>query len=184
MVQPESNSVAVYIRAKDENRPELMRKAFAEDASLEVVVNTPAITFPPFTQGVSSIADVLVTRFNESYENVRTFCLANPPKPDAAAFSCAWLVGMSEKGTGAVRVACGRYDWSFLPRSPHLASRLRIAIEIMEVLPSHHLAAVVNWLSELPYPWCPSAQALPGAPNIEQLDPIIRHLERVKSEDV
>ena len=76
------NSVEVYIRAKDENRPELMRRAFAEDATLEMVVNSGAISFPPFTEGVGSITDVLVTRFNETFENVRTFCLANPPKPD------------------------------------------------------------------------------------------------------
>jgi len=184
MVQSESNSVAVYIRAKDDNRPELMKSAFAEDATLEMVVNTGAITFPPLTHGVSLITDVLVTRFNESFENVRTFCLAAPPKPDCAAFSCAWLVGMSDKQTGAVRVGCGRYDWRFQLHIPHLASRLRITIEIMEVLPSQNLAAVVNWLSELPYPWCNCALALRSAPSIEELEPIIRHLEQVKSEDV
>ena len=183
-VRSESSSVALYIRAKDENRPELMRSAFAEDATLEMVVNTGAITFPPFTQGVSSITDVLVIQFNRSFENVRTFCLADPPKLEGAAFSCPWLVGMSERGTGAVRVGCGTYDWSFQPHSPHLASRLRIAIEEMEVLPSKHLAAVVNWLSELPHPWCNGPLTLRGVPSIEQLEPIIRYLEQVKSEDV
>ena len=182
-VQSESNSVAVYIHAKDENRPELMRSAFANDATLEMVMKTGAISFPPFTQGVSSITDVLVTRFNESFENVRTFCLADPPAPDSAAFSCAWLVGMSEKKTGAVRVGCGRYDWSFDPQGSHLANRLRITIELVEILPSQHLAEVMNWLSELPYPWCNRPLAVRGAPSIEKLEPIIRHLEQVKSED-
>jgi len=179
-----SNSVAIYIRAKDENRPELMASAFAEDAILEMAVNTDAISFPPFTQGVSSITDVLVTRFNEKAENVRTFCLALPPKPDGGAFSCAWLVGMSEKSTGTVRVGCGRYDWTFQPRNPHLASRLRIAIEVMEILPAQHLVAVMKWLSKLPYPWCDSRLAVRDAPSVEGLEPIVRYLEQLKGEDV
>jgi hypothetical protein len=176
-------SVAVYIRAKDENRPELMPSAFAEDATLEMVVNSGTISFPPFTRGLGSITDVLVTRFNETFENVRTFCLAKPPKPDRTAFSCAWLVGMSEKKTGAVRVGCGRYDWSFQAGNPHLANRLRITIEEMAVLPPQHLAAVMKWLSKLPYPWCNSRVAVHGAPNVERLEPIIRHLGKMEGED-
>jgi len=41
-----SNAVRNYILAKDGNRPFLMRQAFAEDAELEMVVNTDAISFP------------------------------------------------------------------------------------------------------------------------------------------
>ena len=182
-VQSASNPVSVYIRAKDENRPELMKGAFAEDAKLEMVVNTGAISFPPFTQGAASITDVLVTRFNETFENVRTFCLAEPPKPGRATFSCPWLVGMSEKNTGAVRVGCGRYDWFFQTQGVGLANRLRITVELMEVLPSQDLAAVMNWLSELPYPWCDSSLAVRGAPNKEKLGPIIRYLGQMRSED-
>jgi len=177
------NSVAVYIRAKDENRPELMRRAFSDDATLEMVVNSGAISFPPLTEGIGSITDVLVTRFNETFENVRTFCLANPPKPDRTAFSCAWLVGMSEKKTSAVRVGCGRYDWSFQARGPHLANRLRITIEEMEILPPQDWAAVMNWLSKLPYPWCNARLAVRGAPNVGRLEPIIRYLGKMDSED-
>jgi hypothetical protein len=178
-----SNAVAVYIQAKDENRPELMTRAFAEDAILEMAVNTDAISFPPFTRGVASITDVLVTGFNEKVENVRTFCLAPPPKPDGTDFSCAWLVGMSEKSTGTVRVGCGRYDWTFQPQTPHLASRLRIAIEIMEILPAQHLAAVMKWLSTLPYPWCNSRSAVRDAPSVEGLEPIVRYLAQLKGEE-
>jgi hypothetical protein len=181
--QAMANPVAVYIRAKDENLPELMRRAFAEDATLEMVVNSGAISFPPFTEGVGSITDVLVTRFNQTFENVRTFCLANPPKPDSTAFSCAWLVGMSEKETGAVRVGCGRYDWSFHAQGLRLANRLRITIEEMEMLPPQDLAAVMNWLSKLPYPWCNSQLALHGAPHVERLEPIVRFLRKMESED-
>jgi len=178
------SSVATYIQAKDENRPELMTGAFATDAILEMVVNTDAIAFPPFTQGVSSITDVLVTRFNEKVESVRTFCLAPQPKAEVAALSCAWLVGMSEKGSGTVRVGCGRYDWTFQAQKPHLAKHLKIAIEVMEILPAQHWVAVMEWLSKLPYPWCDSRVAARYAPNLKGLEPIVRYLKQLESEVV
>lgn len=174
----ELHPVSTYILAKDGNRPELMRGAFAEEAELEMVVKTGTISFPPFTRGVGAITDVLVTRFGESFENVRTFCLADPPQPGNVTFSCDWLVGMSEKQTGAVRVGCGRYDWSFEP-DRQLASRLRITVEHMETLPPGVLGVVMKWLSALPYPWCAGSLAILNAPPLEQLRRVIRYLERV-----
>jgi hypothetical protein len=44
-MQSGSESIAIYIRAKDGNRPHLMRSAFAEDATLEMVVNTGRSSF-------------------------------------------------------------------------------------------------------------------------------------------
>lgn len=176
------DSVAIYIRAKDSNQPELMKSAFAGDATLEMVVNTDAISFPPFTSGLPSITDVLVTRFGETFENVRTFCLAEPPEPDIETFSCAWLVGMSERQSRAVRVGCGRYDWSFQRGTQRPAKQLRITVERMETLPPRDLSAVMSWLAALPYPWCAASVALRHAPHLEELAPIIRYLEQVQIE--
>ena len=50
-----SEAVTAYILAKDGNRPFLMRRAFAEDAALEMVVKTDAISFPSSAKGVSAI---------------------------------------------------------------------------------------------------------------------------------
>lgn len=171
-----AQSIATYIRAKDTNRPELMKCAFTGEAALEMVVKAGTISFPPFTKGLASITEVLVTRFGETFENVHTFCLAAPPEPQSRAFSCAWLVGMTERRGSAVRVGCGRYDWSF-EDGGRLANGLRITVERMEVLPPHDLNAVMDWLSGLPYPWCDSAPAIDSAPRLEALRPIFRYLE-------
>lgn len=169
-------AIATYIRAKDENRPELMSAAFADDAVLEMVVKTNAIAFPPLTQGLSAITEVLVSRFGEKYEDVHTFCLAAPPEPTAATFSCPWLVGMIDRSTRAICVGCGRYDWSFRSAAPRLVDRLAITIDRMEVLPSASRAGVMQWLRGLPYPWCDARLATESAPKIEGLEPILTKL--------
>jgi hypothetical protein len=164
-----ADAVATYIRAKDENRPHRLSGAFVHDAALEMVVKTAAISFPARSVGLDAIADVLVRKFGQTYENVYTVCLGSPPAGFEAAFECDWLVGMSEKAGGAVRVGCGRYDWRFRSTSPALAERLTITIERMEMLPASALATVMEWLVGLPYPWCPRAAARDGMPALPPL---------------
>lgn len=173
-----ADSIATYIRAKDGNRPALMRDAFAEDATLEMVVNAGSISFPPLTRGLASIMEVLVTRFGEIFEDVHTFCLAQPPKASDVAFSCPWLVGMAEKATRAVRVGCGSYDWTFRSEGARVVQRLRITVDLMEVLPSRDRTAVMDWLSALPYPWCDARTVLGRAPALDGLEPVLRYLNR------
>jgi hypothetical protein len=110
-VKTAQEAVETYILAKDNNRPYLIEGAFTADATLAMLVNTGTISFPPISNGLQTISDVLVRRFAQSYENVHTFCLAQPPRNDQVNFSCDWLVGMSEKDSRTVRVGCGRYDW-------------------------------------------------------------------------
>ncbi|MEP6872109.1 MAG: hypothetical protein ABI939_09725, partial [Anaerolineaceae bacterium] len=171
-------AVEIYIRAKDENRPYLMERAFAENAKLEMVVRSGTIAFPPVSIGLQTISDVLVRRFAQTYENVQTFCLSTPPPDDQPSFSCYWLVGMSEKDSRSVRVGCGRYDWQFQSQGQWLVDRLAITIERMESLPPSYLASVMNWLSRLPYPWCAARIALAGIPSFDLLYPIREDLER------
>jgi hypothetical protein len=170
--------VEIYIRAKDENRPYLMERAFAENATLEMVVNSGTITFPPISIGLQSISDVLVRRFAQTYENVHTFCLAAPPRNHVVNFSCDWLVGMSEKESRRVRAGCGRYDWLFQSQGHRLVERLTITIDLMESLAPSCLASVTNWLSRLPYPWCTAQTALAGIPSLDELHPIRQNLAR------
>src|SRR4051812_9503285 len=159
-----SECIASYLRAKDENRPHLMRFAFAETARLETIVETSAISFPPLTLGLNKIAQVLVRDFVNTYENIYTFCLADsPPKGKIGNYTCRWLVGMSDKASGSVRVGCGQ---SFQTNQPYLADRLAITIKEMEVLPSNYLQPVTGWLAGLPYPWCPALEAIKGMPDI------------------
>jgi len=179
MPSPEE-SIAAYIRAKDQNRPYGMRRAFTADAVLKMIVKTGAISFPPLSEGIDSITEVLVRRFAQSYENVLTFCLGEPPGKDVKSFSCNWMVGMAEKEGGAVRVGCGRYDWMFETRKPFLTRELTISIEFMQILPPSTLDPIMDWLSGLPYPWCPVETAVANAPKVEGLGVIIDYISRKK----
>jgi len=166
-----------YFHAKDENRPHLLGRVFTSDAALHINNSSSNITFPSVTQGRGSIADTLVTQFNKTYENIYSFYLARPPEA-ADAFSCAWLVGMTEKDTKNTRVGCGTYDWTFSAESPHLASALVISIDAMVVLPPSTTRVVFPWLLRAGYPWPSAAQATELAPPLAGLEPVVQHLRR------
>jgi hypothetical protein len=157
-----------------------MRRAFAPDATLKMIVKTGAISFPPLSKGIDSITEVLVRRFAQSYENVLTFCLEDPPPADAESFSCNWMVGMSERESGAVRVGYGLYDWLFEAPKFFPARELTITIEFMQILPEENLEPIMNWLSGLPYPWCPAQTAVARAPEVEGLKLILDYIAQKK----
>ena len=73
-----ADAISTYILAKDSNRPQLMKHAFAGDCELEMAVKTDAISFPNSAKGLEQITQILVTNFGDQYENVRTFCLSRP----------------------------------------------------------------------------------------------------------
>jgi len=168
-------SIQQYIKAKDSNRPHLLRLAFAPDAILDMVVHTGSISFPPHVEGLGSIGDVLVRRFGQTFENVYTFCLGLPPEPQAKTFQCKWLVGMSDKSCGEGRVGCGLYEWQFSPES-RLVERLTITIEHMKTLPATDLHCIMEWVSHLDYPWCSSQALVSNAPDIDTLEEVIQYL--------
>jgi hypothetical protein len=170
----------MYFHAKDENRPWLLDRVFADNAKLEVINRSSAIAFPAVTVGREAIADVLVRDFGRVHENVYSFYMARPPA-GAARFSCDWLVCMSEKDSRSVKVGCGRYDWVFEPQPPGLARELTIAIETMQVLPPSQSAAVNAWIGRLPYPWASAKAAVDLAPPIEALAPVLEYLRLARS---
>ncbi len=166
-----------YFHAKDENRPHLLEDVFASNAELVIRNQSANIAFPAFTQGRSAIAEVLVRSFALSNENVYSFYLGRP-LPGVREFTCPWLVGMSERSSGHVRVGCGTYEWAFEPHAPHMASRLVVTIEAMQVLPLTESARVFAWLRALNYPWSSPEAALQGIPANELLSPIAQFLRR------
>ena len=166
-----------YFHAKDENRPHLLEDVFTPGAELIVHNQSANITFPAFTQGRSAVAEVLVRSFALSNENVYSFYLARPLL-GVREFTCPWLVGMSERSSGHVRVGCGTYEWAFELHAPHLASRLVVAIETMQVLPLTEFEGVFVWLRALNYPWSSPEAALQSIPSHELLSPIIQFLKR------
>ena len=155
--------VRAYICAKDSNRPHLVSRVFAPAASLEMVVKTDAIAFNPRVHGREAIAEMLVRRFAQQYENVYTFCLCEPPPPAALRLDCGWLVVMSDKETRQVLAGFGCYAWEWRPDVEPLVHRLTITIERMDRFDPALGAAAFEWAERLPYPWCPLGRAT-GAP--------------------
>jgi hypothetical protein len=176
-----AQAIGTYIQAKDGNRPCLMRRAFVDDAVLEMVVKTDVIAFPASARGLDAITDVLIRRFVEDYENVYTFCLAPPPHGRTDRFSCRWLVGMSSRSSGAPRVGCGRYDWQFRAAADGMVEQLKITIERMHILPPDRLGAIMGWFDELPYPWCSAAEATKNMPALRELAHIAAAIEPTKT---
>jgi len=155
--------IATYVAAKDANRPHLVAQAFSTTAALEMVVKTDAIAFGPGAHGPEAIAEMLVRRFAQQYENVYTFCLCCAPAPEALRLDCGWLVVMSEKGTRRVRAGFGRYAWEWRPEVERRIQRLSITIERMDDFDAELGDAAFSWAQRLPYPWCPIDKAV-GAP--------------------
>ncbi len=164
-----SDAISAYIYAKDGNRPWLMRRAFAEEAALEMVVKTDAVSFPSSSTGLAAITDTLVRRFSDEFENIYTFCMASPAELSDRQLSCDWLVAMSSKVGGEIRVGCGRYDWSFQPSDQCLAERLTITIEHMRLFPPKSLDAIAGWVGGLSYPWCSVEEVTRSMPGLQGL---------------
>ena len=173
-------AVTTYFHAKDENRPVLMRQAFAEDIRLEMIVKTEAISFPGSADGLAEVEEVLVRRIATDFENVYTFGLARPMEAHRRHFPCHWLVAMSARNGGVVRVGSGRYDWYFSPDAPGLVEKLIITIDVMQVLPADELGRVMSWVGRLPYPWCTPGEVVAGMPRIEALTPVERYLKEAR----
>jgi hypothetical protein len=146
-----------YFRAKDGNRPHLLERVFCVDAQLEVNNASSAITFPAITNGRERIADVLVRDFGRDNENVYSFYLSAPPEGAVEQFSCSWLVGMTEKSSGSVRVGCGTYRWKLHYEPAPCATALVISIDVMQVLAPTERNRVLAWLEGLTYPWSSAA---------------------------
>jgi hypothetical protein len=95
--------VSTYFHAKDGNRPFLMRHAFTEDAQLEMVVKTDAISFPSTASGLPELEEVLVRRIANDFENVYSFGLWQPAEANRRDFTCPWLVAMSARSCSRLR---------------------------------------------------------------------------------
>lgn len=171
--------VSTYFHAKDGNRPFLMSRAFAEDAQLEMVVKTDAISFPSKASGLPELEEILVRRFAAAFENVYTFGLKQPTEADRHHFTCPWLVAMSARSDGAVRVGSGLYDWRFSSDAGCLVEKLVITIDVMEVLPATELASIMGWITALPYPWCRPDEVVRDMPRLAALVPVERYLKEL-----
>ena len=171
-----SHLIEIYIGAKDGNRPHILIDAFEASAELEMELKTEKISFPSAIRGVDGIARVLVSEFAQKYENVYTYCLGEPPQA-GVAFSCYWLVCMTEKGSGAARVGYGRYQWDRRDEQSKIC-KLRITIEEMHDLPAEWSPQILGWAHALPYPWCPFDALARTAPALLPVQGVVSELTR------
>ncbi len=171
-INQQRDVISQYIYAKDHNRPHLMVSAFTPDRRLEMQVKTQNIAFPSESIGLDAITETLVSNFGRTYENVYTFCLSDALSSHADAASCHWLVVMTEKEGGQVRVGFGRYDWHFVRTSSLLVDRLCIIIDEMLVLAPDFAPDILGWASGLAYPWCEKGVIIQTMPALESLAPI------------
>ncbi|MDE1463661.1 hypothetical protein [Spartinivicinus poritis] len=168
--------IRTYILAKDKNKPELMKNAFSSHAILEIKNKTANIDFPATTIGITDITDTLVVNFNQSFENVYTYCLLDSIQATQTDLSCDWLVVMREKANQNIRIGCGRYNWEINNPSKLLANKLIITIEQMVLLPATNLTSITKWQSNLDYPFTESTNILEGIPNFQALDTIKEYM--------
>ncbi|MDE8604748.1 hypothetical protein M3I01_017955 [Marinomonas sp. RSW2] len=172
IIETQKRQICQYIYAKDGNRPHLLKEAFTDSASLKMILKTENIAFPSNTLGLNEISEVLVRKFGQTYENVYTFCVSDSLTSDKNALSCDWLVCMTEKDGGAVRVGNGSYDWVFNDEPVPLADHLTITIEQMVLLSPDYASQILDWVGVLPYPWCDVASLFQSMPPLAPLSPI------------
>lgn len=143
-----------YIRAKDENRPWYLTKVFSSDALLDMQVDSDLINFPSHVTGREAIADTLVKKFAQNYGNVFTYVFDDTVVTEDKKLSCMWLVVMTDKVDGSLRVGYGKYIWHFQHNVVDLfASKLCIELISMNQFPQSMIDQIYRCIDELPYPW-------------------------------
>ncbi|MEZ5739744.1 MAG: hypothetical protein R3E68_10010 [Burkholderiaceae bacterium] len=115
--------------------------------------------------------------FGRTYENIYSFYIGEPDED--APCRCDWLVVMTDKQDRRIRVGCGGYEWTFAGEGRNLlASELRIAVELMQLLDGRHTDEVYRWLATLGYPWLSRAGLATGWPPIDGLGAVRKWLLR------
>lgn len=147
--------IARYIEAKDQNRPHLMPHAFEDTAILTMQVESSEIEFPAQVNGRQAISQTLVRDFAGRFENIYTYCLTQPDDETADGCQLNWLVIMTERASGNIKLGYGRYDWLFNSQSG-LCSKLHIHIEHMQVVSAQVADKIYQRIGDYPTPWQPA----------------------------
>lgn len=172
--------ISQYIKAKDNNKPHLMNGVFAEQATLKMLVQTDNISFPAEVEGLGNITHTLVSEFNNKYENIYTLCLIDTVQQQQRSLNCRWVVCMTEKASGSLRLGYGDYLWSFTDDTPTLINDLTITIENMTLLPPELQPQALSWFDKLPYLWALSSDLQTTVPDIELLITTLKPLYQTK----
>lgn len=168
---PPATILRNYFHAKDENRPQRLLRAFHPEIVLEFRNRSRNIDFPELTQGREAVTGVLVRNFAQTYEDIYTFALSRPAT-EGLRSACPWLVIMTDKASGCVRVGCGDYEWEADGAAPGLMRRFTIAIDLMQILPPEFRPEAGRWVDALDYPWTSPGAVLASLPAHPDLEPL------------
>ncbi|WER44643.1 hypothetical protein CupriaWKF_09810 [Cupriavidus sp. WKF15] len=152
-----------YIEAKDNNRPEIIHDAFANDAWLTISLNTDAISFPSRTEGAAAIARTLVSDFARIFDRCRTYYIGDSQSWHDGAMIVPWLVAMRETAATKLRVGRGYYRLGFVMTDgkARIAS-FHIHIDRMDVIDDPGARALAALHASLPYPEVRTAELKAG----------------------
>lgn len=173
MVQQEHTElIHTYLRAKDESRPILFRQVFLKEGRFQTRFSIDT----DFNQGgMRHGLDTITQTFQQlgaGFENIFTTCpIESAFYNDVGQLESSWVVGMTGRNEGQVRLAAGSYLWTFDSDSG-LVKELDVLMEHMLVLPAHHAESILSWLSPLPQPWCRSVELLERMPHLSELQPV------------
>ena len=153
-----------YLEAKDQQRPFLFGEVFTSEAMFQsrFAFETDFNDERP-VHGLDAIAGVF-QRMGSRVENIFTVYTPSSVRWDAGALSIDWLVGMSERESGKLRLAWGDYAWRFNPAGTR-ATELVVLMRQMIELPASAGSSINHWLAELPAPWCEAEQILESMPS-------------------
>ncbi|SAL86678.1 hypothetical protein AWB67_07255 [Caballeronia terrestris] len=147
-----------YIRAKDQNQPELIFDCFAADAEVTFSIATDAIDFPHRVIGASAIARTLVADFGERFDRCRTYYVCIAPEANGEGIcTMPWVVAMRQKDNEALRLGKGTYKWRIgsVPGEVDRIIGLHIAIERMDLIDDPGTVKLQTLQESLTYPWLP-----------------------------
>lgn len=172
------NLINQYIKAKDNNKPHLMKYVFSEQARLEMIVQTGNISFPAQVAGLDKITQTLVCEFNTTYENIYTLCLTDTLQQTQNRLKCRWVVCMTDKTSQSLRIGYGNYQWDFENDTSALVHHLAITIENMSILPQSLQSDVLSWFDKQPFPWALSSELQTTMPDNKLLSETLIPLYR------
>jgi hypothetical protein len=144
--------ILTYLKAKDENKPNLMNGIFDSNAKLIMNVQSQNIDFPAEVDGIDEITKVLVQDFALQYEDVYSFCFSNTASYDKNQVKVAWLVCMRDKQNKQLKFGKGYYVWQFNNDS-FMVEKLTIDIEQMHILPKEYGDEIFLWLNDFDGKW-------------------------------
>ena len=177
------NLIEKYMNTVQSNQTDFINEIFTNDASLEIKAHTTYVSFPELTRNTEEINKVLVSDFNDNYENISIFCFIDTLTNEKDSITCNILICMQEKESKSILLSYGLYVWEFSKDSETKVSKLNIEIEKLLVLNPSQEKIIFTWISRLPQYWVERKEILKEMPSLQHLK-FLRDKLKEKSERI